>query len=54
MSKAIAPSIGLLLFASIGIGLWDLFRGLDALTAIIALSLIFAGVFNTWGALNSN
>lgn len=51
MHKVIATGAGFLLFASIGIGLWDLFHGLHALAAFIALVLIAAGIFNIWGAL---
>ena len=54
MSKLIATSVGLLLLASIAIGLWDLFPGLNRLAAAVALVLIAAGIFNVWGALNSN
>jgi uncharacterized membrane protein HdeD (DUF308 family) len=52
--KIIATGTGLLLFASIGIGLLDLFHGLNALTALIALALIVAGIFNIWGGLRSS
>jgi hypothetical protein len=45
MSKT--PTIGAisLFFVIKVVGLWDLFRGLNALAAVV-------GVFNTWGALN--
>ena len=31
---------------------WDLFRGLNASAALIALIFVASGVFNTWGTLN--
>jgi uncharacterized membrane protein HdeD (DUF308 family) len=52
MSKIIAASAGFLFFVFIAIGLWDLFRGPNALVACIALIFVIAGIFNTWAALN--
>ncbi len=52
MSNIFAKGTGLLLFASLGIGLLDLLQGLSVLPAIIALAFILAGIFNTWSALN--
>jgi hypothetical protein len=56
MSKpiAIAQATALLLFASIGIGLSDLFHGLNTLAATVASIFVVAGTFNTWRSLNSN
>jgi hypothetical protein len=52
-SKAIATAAVPFLFVSIGVGLWDLFRGLNTLAATIAAIFIVAGTFNTWRSLNS-
>jgi hypothetical protein len=52
MYHAIVVSAGLLFFASIGMGLYDLFRGANAEVASIALAFVIAGVFNTWAALH--
>jgi hypothetical protein len=51
MSKAITIGAVFLLVALIAIGLWDLFRNSNALGAFVALILVAAGIFNTWGAL---
>ena len=52
MSKLIKIGAALLFFALIAIGLWDLFRNSNTLVASVALILVAAGIFNTWGALN--
>ena len=49
--RAIAISAAFLFFALIGLGLWDLIRNANALAASVALILVAAGIFNTWGAL---
>lgn len=54
MSKIIAIGVGVMLFGSIGFGLWDLVYGLAPLALSIALTFVAAGMLNTWGALNSN
>jgi len=50
MSKALGIGAGFLFFALIAIGLFDLFRGLNATVACVALIIIAVGIFNTWGA----
>jgi hypothetical protein len=50
--KMVALSVGLLLFTSIGMGLLDLFHGLNALAASIAAMFVISGTFNTWSSLN--
>ena len=52
MSKALTLGAVFLFLVLIAIGLWDLFRGLNASAALIALIFVVSGVFNTWGALN--
>ena len=52
MSKALTVGAMFLFLVLIVIGLWDLFRGLNASAALIALIFVVTGVFNTWGALN--
>ena len=52
MSKALAVGAMFLFLVLIVIGLWDLFRGLNASAALIALIFVVTGVFNRWGALN--
>ena len=52
MSKALTIGAMFLFLVLIVIGLWDLFRGLNASAALIALIFVVTGVFNTWGALN--
>jgi hypothetical protein len=52
MSKAIVTLIGLLLFCSIALGLWDLFRGASVMAGTIALMFVIVGTFNTWIAFN--
>jgi hypothetical protein len=52
-SKTISLGVGALLFASIGIGLLDLFDSLNALAASVALLFVISGVFNTWRSLTS-
>ena len=51
--RAIATCTGLLLFASIGMGLWELFQGLHALGALIVFAFVCVATFNTWRVLNS-
>ena len=50
--KALIVGLVFLFFLLIGIGLWDLFRGANALVASIALIFVISGIFNTWSALN--
>jgi exosortase/archaeosortase len=52
MSKTLTIGAVSLFFVIIVAGLWDLFRGLNALAASVALIFAVVGVFNTWGALN--
>ena len=52
MSKALTVGAVFLFLVLIAIGLWDLFRGLNASAALIALIFVVIGVFNTWGTLN--
>ncbi len=52
MSKALTVGAMFLFLALIVMGLWDLFRGLNASAALVALIIVVIGVFNTWGALN--
>ena len=52
MSNIFAKGTGLLLFASSGLGLLDLFQGFSVLPVLIASAFILAGIFNTWSALN--
>lgn len=52
MSKALTIGAVFLFLVIIVIGLWDLFRGLNASAALIALIFVVSGVFNTWGALS--
>ena len=51
MSRAITIGAAFLFFTLIAVGLWDLFRNSNALVASLALILLTAGIFNTWGAL---
>jgi hypothetical protein len=46
--------VGVLILASIILGLWDLFRGPISVTTLIALMFVGAGIFNSYGALRSN
>jgi uncharacterized membrane protein HdeD (DUF308 family) len=48
----IVVAVGLLFFASIVIGLCDLFRGVSLQVALIALAFVIIGIFNTWAALD--
>jgi hypothetical protein len=48
MAKAMVAFIGLVLFCSIVLGLWDLFRGASLLAGTVALMFVAAGTFNTW------
>lgn len=50
-SRATVSGVGLLLFAAIGIGLSDLFHGLNALSVSVASIFVVAGIFNTWSSL---
>ena len=52
MSKALTVGAVFLFLVLIAIGLCDLFRGLNASAASIALIFAVIGVFNTWGTLN--
>ncbi len=52
MSKALSVGAVFLFLVLVVIGLCDLFRGLNASAALIALILVVSGVFNTWGALS--
>jgi hypothetical protein len=52
MYRAIVVSGELLFFASITMGLYDLFRDATAQVASIALAFVLIGVFNTWAALD--
>jgi uncharacterized membrane protein YqjE len=54
MSKAITVSAALLFFLLIAIGLWDLFRNLNALVASVAIIFVIGGVLNVWSALTEN
>ena len=54
MSRLIGMSAAVLLLASVGIGLWDMLGGLDALNACITLIFVIGAVFNSWAALSSN
>jgi hypothetical protein len=51
MFKAMTISAAFLLFALIAVGLWDLLRNSNVMAASLALVLVAAGIFNTWGAL---
>lgn len=51
--SAAATAAGLLLFVSIGVGLWDLFHGLTRLAMTVASIFIAAGTYNAWCSLNS-
>jgi hypothetical protein len=51
MRKVVPAALGLLFFGVIGLGLWDLFRDASVVVWFIMLPLIFAGLFNTVGAL---
>ena len=52
MSKALSVGAVFLFLVLVVIGLSDLFRGLNASAALIALIFVVSGVFNTWGALS--
>jgi len=54
MSKAITVGAALLFFLLIAIGLWDLFRNLNALVASVAIIFVIGGVLNVWSALTEN
>ena len=54
MSKAVTVSAALLFFLLIAIGLWDLFRSLNALVASVAIIFVIGGVLNVWSALTEN
>ena len=54
MSKAITVAAILVFLVSIAIGLWGLFRNLNALVASIALMFVVAGIFNSWAALQED
>jgi len=53
MFKTVATSLTVLLFVSVGIGLWDTLRSLDELAICIALTFIISGILDTWAALIS-
>ena len=48
MSKIIVVSTAVLLFVSVGIGLWDEVRGLSPLDAGVALIFVISAVLNSW------
>jgi hypothetical protein len=50
MSKIIVVSTAVLAFVSVGIGLWDVMRGLSPLDAGIALIFVISAVVNSWAS----
>jgi hypothetical protein len=48
MSKVIVVSAAILLFVSVGIGLWDGVRGLGALAVGGAIIFVISAVLNSW------
>jgi hypothetical protein len=48
MSKIIVVSTAVLLFVSVGIGLWDEVSGFGPLDAGVALIFVISAVFNSW------
>jgi hypothetical protein len=48
MSKIIATGTAVLLFLTIGIGLWDVISSLHALAAGAALIFVISAILNTW------
>ena len=53
MFKAIIQGAVILFFVLIGVGLWALFRNLNALAGSIALLFVIGGAFNAWSALKA-
>ena len=49
MSKIIVVGTAVLLFVSVGIGLWDVVRGLSSLDTGVALIFVISAVLNSWG-----
>jgi hypothetical protein len=53
MSKAAMALLASAFFASVALGLWDLFRGVNLLAGSVTLIFVAAGAFNVLSALNS-
>jgi hypothetical protein len=48
MSKIMAASTAVLLFVSVGIGLWDFLRNLNPLDVGVVLVFVISAVLGSW------